>query len=66
MVLERSIVCVISLVLLCLDFRAAVSDDTPTPEDYVARVGGNAVILTAGQFQIDGRTTAMRHASRRR
>lgn len=56
MVLERSIVCVISLVLLCLDFRAAVSDDTPTPEDYVARVGGNAVILAPGQFQIDGRT----------
>ncbi len=56
MPIQRSFLCVISIILLCLDFRAALSDEPPMPEEYAERVGGEAVVLAAGQFQIDGRT----------
>jgi hypothetical protein len=33
---------------------AAVADDPPTPEEYVAHVGPEARILQPGQFRLDG------------
>lgn len=53
---QRLALSVISIALLCLGSGAAISDETPTPEQYVARTGGTAVILAPGQFQINGRT----------
>ncbi len=33
----------------------ASAEDTPTPEEYVAHVGGDAKILPYGKFKLDGR-----------
>ncbi|MBS0241313.1 MAG: hypothetical protein JSS20_03995 [Proteobacteria bacterium] len=41
---------------ICLSLGAArVAEAGPTPEEYVAHVGGDAVIVQAGALKLDGR-----------
>lgn len=44
------------MALLALGFLAAptLSEGPPTPEEYVAHIGGNAKILAPGEFKLDG------------
>ena len=39
----------------CLLMPAHAEEGTPTPEEYVAQVGGDAQILDPGEFKLDGR-----------
>lgn len=36
-------------------FSSVLAEDAPTPEEYVASVGGQAILLAPGQLVIDGR-----------
>lgn len=40
---------------VCLMGPANAEDSTPTPDDYVAQVGGEAHVLPPGAFRLDGR-----------
>ncbi|MFA9550922.1 MAG: hypothetical protein ACERIL_07635, partial [Hyphomicrobium sp.] len=40
---------------LIFGLHAAMADlRTPTPEEYVEHVGGDATIVAAGEFKLDG------------
>jgi hypothetical protein len=43
------------LILLCLSGIAAVASASPTPEEYVAKVGADAKIVASSELAIDGR-----------
>jgi hypothetical protein len=42
------------LALLAAAAIARAEDQSPTPEEYVAHVGGDAKIIASGEFQLDG------------
>src|SRR5438046_842001 len=44
-----------ALALLCLPWLLTVAIAGPTPEEYVAKVGGDAKIVPAGELMMDGR-----------
>ncbi|MBX9683738.1 MAG: hypothetical protein K2X41_08115 [Hyphomicrobium sp.] len=60
MTLRNSITLAIGLLSMMLPMIIALpadaQDPPPTPEDYVAHVGGEGQILPSGQFKLDGRT----------
>ena len=41
--------------LIAFALSAARADDAPTPEEYVAHVGGDAKVLPPGALKLDGR-----------
>ena len=48
----------------CLGLGAATSvraEDTPTPEEYVNNVGGDAKLVSPGEFALDGRKQLCGH-----
>src|SRR5436190_16772154 len=42
------------LALLAAGAVARAEDQSPTPEEYVAHVGGDAKIIPSGEFELDG------------
>lgn len=48
----RGLLCAV-LILLAHAATAAVAEGPPTPEEYVAHVGGDAKVVPAGQLRID-------------
>ena len=42
-------------IIACCGLGPAVAEGTPTPEEYVAHVGGDARVVPAGQLQLDKR-----------
>jgi hypothetical protein len=50
------LVALAALTLLAATWLAAGAQAGPTPEEYVAHVGGDAQLLPAGKLSIDGRT----------
>lgn len=42
-------------IALTVLMTSAIADDPPTPDEYVAYVGGNARIVPPGKYKIDGK-----------
>ena len=64
MMMRQHVSALLTYLRLCLAIAATASlmvmpahteDGTPTPEEYVAQVGGDAQLLDPGEFKLDGR-----------